>query len=97
MDDIQEMLDRLPELSDADLETLESKIVQRFETVEAEEITREIVNEMTYLADSIETVRSEMSRRADEVAKLTAKASEAATRVSAGEMVAGAGQDAEDT
>jgi hypothetical protein len=83
MEDIRGMLDRLPELSEAELSDLEEKIIQSFGTVEAQEISRESVAEMTFLADSVETVRAELAKREAEKAELAAQASEAATRITA--------------
>ena len=81
MDDIRGMLDRLPELSDAELGDLEDQIIQAFGSVESQEISRESVAEMTFLADSVESVRAEMAAREDELSELASQATEAAARV----------------
>jgi hypothetical protein len=81
VDEIQGMLDRLPELSDAELGTLETQIVSAFESAEAKDISRESVAEMTSLADSMDAVRAERARRDTEAADLAAQASDAAERI----------------
>lgn len=81
MDDIRGMVDRLPELSEDELGELESSIIQAFEAVEGQDISRETVAEMTFLADSVESVRAELGRRETEKTELAAEAAQAATRI----------------
>lgn len=81
MDDIRRMLDRLPELSDDELGALEDSIIQEFGVVEQQEISRDTVAEMTFLADSVESVRNELGKREAERDALAAQAAEAASRV----------------
>jgi hypothetical protein len=81
MDDIRGMIDRLADLSEDELSELESSIIAAFEVVEGQEVSRESVAEMTFLADSVESVRAEMGRRDAEKAELAAEAAQAATRI----------------
>jgi hypothetical protein len=90
MDDIRGMVDRLPELSEDELGELESSIIQAFENVEGQEISRESVAEMTFLADSVEGVRAEMGRREAEKAELAQEAAQAATRIQSASTEEGA-------
>jgi hypothetical protein len=83
MDDIRRMLDRLPELSDDELGALEDSIIQEFGVVEQQEISSDTVAEMTFLADSVESVRGELGKRDQERSSLAAQAAEAAARVTA--------------
>lgn len=83
MDDIRGMLDRLSDLSEDELSNLEDSIIRAFESIEGQEISRDTVAEMTFLADSVESVRAEMARREEEKAELANEAAEAATRISA--------------
>lgn len=81
MDRIQEMLSQIAELSDSDLESLESEIVSEFETVESQDLSQQVVDTLDALASAAEAVRSERTRRAEEHEALTQKAAEAASRV----------------
>ena len=81
MDRIKEQLDMLSELDEKSLAELQSAIVAEFETVEKEEPTPQTVDAMTSLADMLDTVRGEVSRREAQAEELAARAAEAATRV----------------
>ncbi len=80
-DQIKTQLDAISELSDEQLAELQSEIITQFEAVEAEDPTSESVDAMTSLADSIDIVRGELSRREALAAELAAKAAEATARV----------------
>jgi len=71
----------LSELDEKSLAELQSAIVAEFETVEKEEPTPQTVDAMTSLADMLDTVRGEVSRREAQAEELAARAAEAATRV----------------
>lgn len=86
MDRIKEMLDQLSELDAEKLAELQSAIVSEFETVEKEDPTPQTVDAMTSLADMLDTVRGEISRREAEAQELAARAAEAAMRVKGDEM-----------
>ena len=80
-DNIKTQLDTLSELSDEQVGELQSEIVSQFETVEGEEPTPETVDAMTSLADSLDIVRGELSRREALAEQLAAQAAEATARV----------------
>lgn len=81
MDNIKSQLDMLSELSDEQLAELQTAIVSEFENVEGEEPTPETVDAMTSLADSLDTVRGELSRREVQAAELAQAAADATARV----------------
>ena len=81
MDEIKLSLDRLSELSDGEIADLEGQILSAFDKIEKEDPTRETVDSMTGLADALEAVRGETTRRTDEQAELARRATEATTRV----------------
>jgi chemotaxis protein histidine kinase CheA len=68
-------------LSDEDVAQLQTDIVGEFETVEKEDPTPQTVDAMTSLADMLDTVRSEVSRREALAQELATRAAEAAMRV----------------
>lgn len=80
-DQIKTQLDTIAELSDEQVAELQSEIISQFEAVEGEDPTPETVDAMTSLADSLDIVRGELSRREAMAAELAAKAAEAAARV----------------
>ena len=85
-DQIKTQLDALSELGDEQLAELQADIISQFEMVEGEDPTPETVDAMTSLADSLDTVRGELSRREALVAELAAKAAEATARVKGAAM-----------
>lgn len=84
MDQIREGLDRISELSDEELKSLEDSVVAEFETVESQDPTREIVQAMTDLADAADAIRGEKEARVQEAAELAQQAAEASARMTAG-------------
>jgi len=81
VDRITGMLDTLTELSDDQVAELQSEIISQFETVEKEDPTPQTVDAMTSLADMLDTVRGEVTRRQAATQELTTRAAEAAMRV----------------
>ena len=81
VDRIKQQLDMLAELTDEDVAQLQTDIVGEFETVEKEDPTPQTVDAMTSLADMLDTVRSEVSRREALAQELATRAAEAAMRV----------------
>ena len=81
MEEIRASLDRLSELSDGEIADLEGKILSAFGEVEKQDPTRETVDAMTGLADALDAVHGETTRRTDEQKELARLATEAATRV----------------
>ena len=81
MDRIKQMLDTITELTDEQVIELQSAIVSEFETVEGEAPTTQSVDTMTTLADMLDIVREEASRREALAQELTSRAAEAAMRV----------------
>ena len=80
-DQIKTQLDTLADLSDEQVAELQSQIVSEFESIDADEPTSESVDAMTSLADSLDIVRGELSRREALAEELAARAAEAAARV----------------
>jgi chemotaxis protein histidine kinase CheA len=80
-DQIKTQLDTIAELGDEQVAELQADIVSQFEMVEGEDPTPETVDAMTSLADSLDIVRGELSRREAQAAELAAKAAEAVARV----------------
>lgn len=71
----------LTELSDEQVAELQSEIISEFDTVEKEDPTPQTVDAMTALADMLDTVRGEVSRREAQAQELATRAAEAAMRV----------------
>jgi hypothetical protein len=80
-DQIKTQLDTIAELGDEQVAELQADIVSQFEMVEGEDPTPETVDAMESLADSLDIVRGELSRREALAAELAAKAAEAVARV----------------
>ncbi len=80
-DQIKTQLDTIAELSDEQVAELQADVVSQFELVEGEDPTPETVDAMTSLADSLDMIRGELSRRESLAAELAAKAAEAVARV----------------
>jgi len=87
VDHIKSQLDAMAELSDEQVAELQTEIVSQFEAVEGEEPTPETVDVMTSLADALDTVRGELSRREAQAEELAARAAEATARVKGQEDV----------
>lgn len=81
MDRIEEMLNRLGEVTPEELDELENSIVTEFDSVAEQDPTRDIVDRMNQLADAAEAVRGERTRREEEAAELSAARDAAAARV----------------
>jgi chemotaxis protein histidine kinase CheA len=81
VDQIKQQLDMLSELSDEQVVELQTTIVSEFETVEKEDPTPQTVDAMTSLADMLDTVRGEVTRREAQAQELATRAAEAAMRV----------------
>lgn len=80
-DQIKTQLDTITELNEEQLVELQSEIVSQFDMVEGEDPTPESVDAMTLLADSLDTVRGELSNREAMAAELATRAAEATARV----------------
>ena len=81
MDRINELLDRLADLTDSEISDLEAAILSAFADLEEAEPTTDTVDQMTSLADHLDSVRSELTRRSKLEAELKAKAQEASSRI----------------
>lgn len=81
MDRITEQLSQLQELTNEQLAELEELVLSEFSATEQSELTSQSVAQLTQLADAVEAVRNEQSRRATEAAALQEAAAEAAARV----------------
>jgi hypothetical protein len=81
VDHIKSQVDGLAELSDEQVVTLQESIVREFELVEGKDPSPEVVDAMTSLADMLDTVRGETSRREAAKEELASRAAEAAMRV----------------
>jgi len=80
-DQIKTQLDTIAELSDEQVAELQSEIVSQFDVVEGEDPTPETVDAMTSLADSLDIVKGELSRREALAEELATRAAEATARV----------------
>ena len=80
-DQIKTQLDTITELTDEQVTELQNEIVSQFESVEGQDPTPELVDAMTSLADSLDIVRGELSRREAQAQELAAAAAEATARV----------------
>lgn len=81
MDRITEQLSQLQELADEQLSELENSAMREFEGIEKQDLTPQNVDTLEQLANAVEAVRAEKSRRVAEFEALTQKAAEAANRV----------------
>ena len=75
-DQIKTQMDTITELSDEQVAELQADVVSQFEMVEGEDPTPETVDAMTSLADSLDMIRGELSRRESLAAELAAKAAD---------------------
>ena len=81
MDNIKANVDRLGELSDEEISSLESDMVNQFDEFHAADRSAESVNAMTELADMLETVRGEVVRRKAESDERETAVTELSARV----------------
>ena len=81
MDQIKSQVDQLAELGDDQVAELQSAIISEFDSFETQETTPETVDAMTSLADMLDTVRGELTRREVAAEELASRAAEAAMRV----------------
>jgi chemotaxis protein histidine kinase CheA len=88
VDHIKSQLDMLAELDNEQVSALQDSIIGEFDSVESQDPTPESVDAMTALADMLDTVRGEVTRRDAQLEELTAQAAEASSRVheEAGQM-----------
>ena len=96
MDQIKSQVDTLSELSDEQVSELQTAIVSEFEKVESQDISPETVDDMSSLADMLDTVRGDIQRRELQAEELASRASEAAMRVKGegeGDVAPGEGND----
>lgn len=71
----------LTTLDDAALDALHSQAVAAFQTLQGAEVTRETLDSMSALADGIDTLAADQTRRSEERAALAAEAERLAARV----------------
>jgi chemotaxis protein histidine kinase CheA len=81
VDQIKSQVDQLAELGDDQVAELQSAIISEFDSFETQETTPETVDAMTSLADMLDTVRGELTRREVAAEELASRAAEAAMRV----------------
>lgn len=81
MDQIRDTLGRLSELSNEELSQLGESIFSEFESVNAQDISPQVVETMGELAAAIEAVRGETTRRDEELAELSRLRDEAAAKI----------------
>jgi hypothetical protein len=81
VDQIRESLDKISELSDEELDALESSVVSEFKTVQSQDPTREVVTQMIQLADAADALRGERSKREVESQELVKAAADAVARM----------------
>lgn len=81
MDNIRESLDRLAELSDADLAALKDTVVSEFGTVKSQELSQEVANTLTELADIKDQIVNEQQKRVEMASQLSSQVEDAANRI----------------
>jgi hypothetical protein len=81
VDHIRESLDRLAELSDADLAALKDTVVSEFGTVKSQELSEDVVKTLTELADVKDQIVKEQKHRIEIAAQLSSQAEDAASRM----------------
>ena len=81
MDNIKAQVDRLAELSDEEISSLEGDMVNQFDEFHAAERSADSVNAMTELADMLESVRGEVVRRKAESDERESAVTELSARV----------------
>lgn len=81
MDQINANLDRISELSDDELKSLEGSIVSEFEAVQSQDLTPDVVEGMKALARAAVAVRSEVAQREAQAKQLAMEAAEAAEAI----------------
>jgi hypothetical protein len=81
VDSITEQLSQLQELADEQLSELENSVLAEFDSTEAQDLSPQTVDKLEQLANAVEAVRTEKSRRVAAMEALTSKAAEAAQRV----------------
>lgn len=85
MDNIKSQLDRLDELSEEEILALETTITSEFESLTEADLTPQSVDTMDELANMLDSVRGEVSRREAQLEELAARAAQASARVSGAE------------
>lgn len=86
MDSITEQLSQLQELTDEQISELENSVLSEFENTESQDLTPQSVDALEQLANAVEAVRTEKSRRVAAAEALAAKAAEATARVRGAEQ-----------
>lgn len=81
MDQFQESLDRIGELTDEELKALGESVRSEFGTVETQDPTPDVVQKMTDLVSAAELIKNESDRRVQEAATLSEAAAEAQARM----------------
>lgn len=81
MDQINANLDRISELSDDELKSLEGSIVSEFEAVQTQDLTPDVVESMKLLARAAVAVRNEVAQREAQAQQLAMEAAEAAQAI----------------
>lgn len=81
MDQINEQLSRLEELSADELQALRDAIVTEFASVSEQDLTREVADQMTQLGNAASAINEEETRRESEAAELAATRDNAAALI----------------
>jgi hypothetical protein len=81
VDSITEQLSQLQELADEQLSELENSVLTEFEATENQDLSPQVVDKLEQLANAVEAVRTEKTRRVAAMEALSQKAAEAATKV----------------
>jgi chemotaxis protein histidine kinase CheA len=84
VDHITTSLERLTELNDEEVSSLEESIISEFDNVGAGDVTPQSVDTMTQLADALDAVRGEGVRRVALAEELATRVAEASARVHGG-------------
>lgn len=81
MDQFRESLDRIGELTDDELKSLQESVRTQFDTIGTQDPTPDVVQEMSDLVNAAELVKNESDRRVTEAAALKSAAEEAQARM----------------
>lgn len=83
MDQIRESLNRIAELSEEEIKSLEDSVLSEYGSVKDQDPSPEVVETLKELATTAKALKEEKTRRVTEAAELAAQASDAVTEIEA--------------
>lgn len=81
MDRINELLNRVQDLTPDELNELKQLILDQFDSLDGSDVTPDTVDQMTSLADALDSVSAELTSREEQAAELSRRRDEAVSRV----------------